>query len=147
MKVILLEDIKGIGKRREIKNVKTGYANNFLFKQGKAVEATKANIEKMEEEIRLEKENHAKHIADAKKTKEQLEKFKVDLKAKSGPDGKLYGSVTSMDVSDAIEKASGLKIDKRKVVMDNIKNQGEYDVKVKLFENIAATVKINVISE
>lgn len=147
MKVILLEDIKGIGKRREIKNVKTGYANNFLFKQGKAVEATKANIEKMEEEIRLEKENHAKHIADAKKTKEQLEKIKVDLKAKSGPDGKLYGSVTSMDVSDAIEKASGLKIDKRKVVMDNIKNQGEYDVKVKLFENIAATVKINVISE
>ncbi len=147
MKVILLEDIKGIGKRREIKNVKTGYANNFLFKQGKAVEATKANIEKMEEEIRLEKENHVKHIADAKKTKEQLEKIKVDLKAKSGPDGKLYGSVTSMDVSDAIEKASGLKIDKRKVVMDNIKNQGEYDVKVKLFENIAATVKINVISE
>ena len=147
MKVILLEDIKGIGKRREIKNVKTGYANNFLFKQGKAVEATKANIEKMEEEIRPEKENHAKNVAEAKEKKEQLEKIKVDLKAKSGPDGKLYGSVTSMDVSDAIEKASGLKIDKRKVVMDNIKKQGEYEVKVKLFENVVASVKINVVSE
>ena len=147
MKVILLEDIKGIGKRREIKNVKTGYANNFLFKQGKAVEATKANIEKMEEEIRLEKENHAKNVAEAKEKTEHLEKIKVDLKAKSGPDGKLYGSVTSMDVSDAIEKASGLKIDKRKVVMDNIKNQGEYEVKVKLFENVVASVKINVVSE
>ena len=75
------------------------------------------------------------------------EKIKVDLKAKSGPDGKLYGSVTSMDVSDAIEKASGLKIDKRKVVMDNIKKQGEYEVKVKLFENVVASVKINVVSE
>ncbi|WP_302826280.1 50S ribosomal protein L9 [Anaerofustis stercorihominis] len=147
MKVILLEDIKGIGKKREIKNVKTGYANNFLLKNGKAVEATKANIEKLEEEIRLENENREKLIDDAKKAKAELEKISVDLKAKSGPDGKLYGSVTSMDVSDAIKKASGAEIDKRKIVMDNIKTEGEHKVKVKLFEDIEAMVKINVISE
>lgn len=147
MKVILFEDIKGIGKKREIKNVKTGYANNFLLKNGKAVEATKANIEKLEEEIRLENENRAKLIEDAKKAKADLEKISVDLKAKSGPDGKLYGSVTSMDVSDAIKKASGADVDKRKIVMDNIKTEGEYKVKVKLFEDIEAMVKINVVSE
>lgn len=147
MKVILLEDIKGIGKKREIKNVKTGYANNFLLKNGKAVEATKANIEKLEEEIRLENENRAKLIEDAKKAKADLEKISVDLKAKSGPDGKLYGSVTSMDVSDAIKKASGADVDKRKIVMDNIKTEGAYKVKVKLFEDIEAMVKINVVSE
>lgn len=147
MKVILLEDIKGIGKKREIKNVKTGYANNFLLKNGKAVEATKANIEKLEEEIRLENENREKLIDDAKKAKAELEKISVDLKAKSGPDGKLYGSVTSMDVSDAIKKASGAEVDKRKIVMDNIKTEGEHKVKVKLFEDIEAMVKINVISE
>ncbi|EDS71953.1 50S ribosomal protein L9 [Anaerofustis stercorihominis] len=147
MKVILLEDIKGIGKKREIKNVKTGYANNFLLKNGKAVEATKANIEKLEEEIRLENENREKLIDDAKKAKAELEKISVDLKAKSGPDGKLYGSVTSMDVSDAIKKASGAEVDKRKIVMDNIKTEGEHKVKVKLFEDIEAMVKINVVSE
>ena len=147
MKVILLEDIKGIGKKREIKNVKTGYANNFLLKNGKAVEATKANIEKLEEEIRLENENREKLIEEAKKAKSKLEKISVNLKAKSGPDGKLYGSVTSMDVSDAIKDASGADIDKRKIVMDNIKTEGEHKVKVKLFEDIEAMVKINVISE
>ena len=147
MKVILLEDIKGIGRKREIKNVKTGYANNFLLKNGKAVEATKANIEKLEEEIRLENENRAKLIEDAKNAKAELEKIAVDLKAKSGPDGKLYGSVTSMDVSDAIKKASGADVDKRKIVMDNIKTEGEHKVKVKLFEDIEAMVKINVVSE
>lgn len=147
MKVILLEDIKGTGKKREIKNVKTGYANNFLLKNGKAVEATKANIEKLEEEIRLENENREKLIDDAKKAKAELEKISVDLKAKSGPDGKLYGSVTSMDVSDAIKKASGAEVDKRKIVMDNIKTEGEHKVKVKLFEDIEAMVKINVVSE
>lgn len=147
MKVILLEDIKGIGKKREIKNVKTGYANNFLLKNGKAVEATKANIEKLEEEIRLENENRAKLIEEAKKAKADLEKISVDLKAKSGPDGKLYGSVTSMDVSDAIKKASGADVDKRKIVMDNIKTEGEHKIKVKLFEDIEAMVKINVVSE
>ena len=147
MKVILLEDIKGIGKKREIKNVKTGYANNFLLKNGKAVEATKANIEKLEEEIRLENENREKLIEEAKKTKSKLEKISVNLKAKSGPDGKLYGSVTSMDVSDAIKDTSGADIDKRKIVMDNIKTEGEHKVKVKLFEDIEAMVKINVVSE
>lgn len=147
MKVILLEDIKGIGKKREIKNVKTGYANNFLLKNGKAVEATKANIEKLEEEIRLENENREKLIEEAKKAKSKLEKISVNLKAKSGPDGKLYGSVTSMDVSDAIKDASGADIDKRKIVMDNIKTEGEHKVKVKLFEDIEAMVKINVVSE
>lgn len=147
MKVILLEDIKGIGKKRGIKNVKTGYANNFLLKNGKAVEATKANIEKLEEEIRLENENREKLIEEAKKAKSKLEKISVNLKAKSGPDGKLYGSVTSMDVSDAIKDASGADIDKRKIVMDNIKTEGEHKVKVKLFEDIEAMVKINVVSE
>jgi len=147
VKVILLEDVKGIGKKREIKNVKTGYANNFLLKNNKAVEATKANIEKLEEEIRLEKENRAKLIEDAKKYKAELEKVSVLLKAKSGPDGKLYGSVTSMDVSDAIKSASKIDVDKRKIVMDNIKTEGEHKVKVKLFEDIEAMVKINVISE
>lgn len=147
MKVILLEDIKGIGKRREIKNVKTGYANNFLLKNKKAVEATKANIDKLEEEIRLEKENREKLIEEAKKSKEKLEKIRVDLKTKTGPDGKLYGSVTSMDVSVAIKDASGIEIDKRKIVMDNIKTKGEHKIKIKLFEDVEANVLINVLGE
>lgn len=144
MKVILLEDVQGIGKKRDIKDVKTGYANNFLIKKGKAVQATPANLKKREEEIRLEEENRQKNIDEAKKIKELLENKSVDVFAKSGPDGRLYGSVTSMDVSKAIKKDLSLDVDKRKIVMNNIKQEGSYKVKVKLFEDINASLDINV---
>ena len=138
MKVILLEDVQGIGKKRDIKDVKTGYANNFLIKKGKAVQATPANLKKREEE------NRQKNIDEAKKIKELLENKSVDVFAKSGPDGRLYGSVTSMDVSKAIKKDLSLDVDKRKIVMNNIKQEGSYKVKVKLFEDINASLDINV---
>lgn len=147
MKVILLEDVQGIGKKRDIKNVKTGYANNFLIKKGKAVQATAANLKKREEEIRVEEENRKKAIENANEMKGVLESKTVDVFAKSGPDGRLYGSVTSMDVSKAIKRDIGVEVDKRKIVMDNIKNQGSYTVRVKLFEDISAGLDINVKAE
>ena len=144
LKVILLEDVQGIGKKREIKNVKTGYANNFLIKKGKAVQASPANLKKLEEEIRIEEEKRQENLAEARKPKEVLESGSVDVFAKAGPDGRLYGSVTSMDVSKAIKSVKGIEIDKRKIVMDNIKQEGSYTVKVKLFEDVSANLGINV---
>ena len=144
MKVILLEDVQGIGKKRDVKDVKTGYANNFLIKKGKAVKATAQNLRKREEEIKTENENRQKAIDEAEKMKKTLEEASVTVNARSGPDGRLYGSVTSMDVSKAIKNEIGADIDKRKIVMDNIKQQGKYTVRVRLFEDINADLSIEV---
>lgn len=147
MEVILLSDISGLGKVREIKKVKSGYANNYLIKNGLAVKATKANMKKLEEEIAYEEANREQLKAEAEKNAASLEKVTISVKTKVGPDGKLYGAVTAKDISKAIKEATGLDIDKRKIVMDNIKQSGEHILPVKLFSEVEGKIKVNVESE
>lgn len=145
MKVILLEDVKGQGKKGELINTSDGYARNFLFPRKLAKPADAGSIA----EIESKKESAAFHLAEQKKqaeaTKALLTGKEIIFKTTGGSDGRLYGAVTTKDVSEKISKDLGLKIDKRDIVInDTIKTVGVYPVKIKLFQGITADIKLVV---
>ena len=145
MKVILLADVKGQGKKGELINTSDGYARNFLFPRKLAKPADAGSIK----EIEMKKESEAFHFAEEQKKAQETKNFLADkrltLKTTGGADGRLYGAVTNKDISELIEKELGLKIDKKSItVNDTIKMAGEYTVKIKLFQGITADLKIVV---
>ena len=145
MKVIFLQDVKGKGKKGEVKNVADGYAHNFLIKKGLAVEATSANISALESKKKKEKKEAAEELKCAKELKKQLEEITVELSAKSGEGGRLFGSVTSKQIADALQKGHQLKVDKRKIELnDAIRSLGYTNVPVKLHPEVQATLKVHV---
>ncbi|MFC0296075.1 50S ribosomal protein L9 [Geobacillus jurassicus] len=145
MKVIFLKDVKGKGKKGEIKDVADGYANNFLFKQGLAIEATPANIKALEAQKQKEQRQAAEELANAKKLKEELEKLTVEIPAKAGEGGRLFGSITSKQIAEALHAQHGLKLDKRKIELaDAIRSLGYTNVPVKLHPEVTATLKVHV---
>ena len=145
MKVIFLQDVKGKGKKGEVKNVADGYAHNFLIKKGLAVEATSSNISALEGQKKKEKKEAAEELKHAKEQKKQLEDITVELSAKSGEGGRLFGSVTSKQIADALQKSHQLKIDKRKIELnDAIRSLGYTNVPVKLHPEVQATLKVHV---
>ncbi|WP_421382414.1 50S ribosomal protein L9 [Bacillus salacetis] len=148
MKVIFLKDVKGKGKKGEVKNVADGYAHNFLIKQGLAVEATNSNVSQLEGQKNKEKKQAAEELADAKTLKETLENLTVEMKAKSGEGGRLFGSITSKQIADELKKKHKIKVDKRKIEMnDAIRSLGYTNVPVKLHQDVTATLKVHVIEE
>lgn len=145
MKVIFLKDVKGQGKKGEVKNVADGYAHNFLIKKGLAVEATPANISKLNAQKKREAKEAAEVLAKAKQLKEELEKITVELTAKAGEGGRLFGSVTSKQIADALSKDFQIKIDKRKIELpDAIRSLGYTKVPVKLHPEVIATLNVHV---
>ncbi|WP_062351043.1 50S ribosomal protein L9 [Bacillus kwashiorkori] len=145
MKVIFLSDVKGKGKRGEIKNVADGYAHNFLIKNGLAIEATPANIKTLEAKKRKDAELASRELEDAKKMKEVMEKITVELTAKAGEGGRLFGSVTSKQIADELLKRHRIKIDKRKIELDDaIRSLGYTKVPVKLHTDVTATLTVHV---
>ncbi|BDG49230.1 MULTISPECIES: 50S ribosomal protein L9 [Parageobacillus] len=145
MKVIFLKDVKGKGKKGEIKNVADGYANNFLFKQGLAIEATPANIKALEAQKRREQRQAEEELAKAKELKEKLEQITVQLTAKAGEGGRLFGSITSKQIAEALQTQHQIKIDKRKIELeDAIRSLGFTNVPVKLHPEVTATLKVHV---
>lgn len=145
MKVILLEDVKSLGKKGDLVNSKPGYARNYLFPKGLAIEATKNNLKKWEEEQKDVKEKTEKEEAEALRLKEEIEKTTIELKAKGGEGGRLFGSITSKDIGDALEEQVNIKIDKRKIELkDNIKTAGITLVDVRVYPEITAQLKVNV---
>ncbi len=145
MKVILLADVKGQGKKGDLINTSDGYARNFLFPKKLAKPADAGSIK----EIESKRESEAFHLAEEKKKAQATKDFLADkalvFKTTGGADGRLYGAVTTKDVSEKIEKELGLKIDKRQILLsDTIKTTGEYTVKVKLFQGIVADLKVLV---
>ena len=145
MKVIFLQDVKGKGKKGEVKNVADGYAHNFLIKKGLAVEATSSNISALEGQKKKEKKEAAEELKSAKELKKQLEEITVELSAKSGEGGRLFGSVTSKQIADALQKGHQLKVDKRKIELnDAIRSLGYTNVPVKLHPEVQATLKVHV---
>lgn len=148
MKVIFLQDVKGKGKKGEIKNVADGYAHNFLFKKGLAIEATQANLKQLEAQKKKAQKEAAEELEKAKQLKDQLEKITVELKAKAGEGGRLFGSVTSKQIADELKKAHNIKIDKRKIELpDAIRSLGYTNVPVKLHSDVTATLKVHVTEE
>ena len=146
MKVILNEDVKGKGKKGDIVTVSDGYARNFLFPKKLAVEASSSNLNAAT--IAKNAQIHRTQVAkqEAIELGEKLKKVTVELKGKCGDGTRLFGSVTSQEVADAINKQMGTNIDKKKITISSpIKELGEYTVSLKLFAEVSVPVKINVV--
>jgi large subunit ribosomal protein L9 len=148
MKIILLKDVKGLGKEGELVNAKDGYARNFLFPKNLAVEATPANLKKWEERKKIKKAKEKEEYDKALKLKKKIETLKLELKSKAGEGGKLFGSITSKDISDALMEKYNIDIDKRKIELkDNIKSLGTTNVEIKVYPEVSAKLTIKVIEE
>lgn len=145
MKVIFLKDVKGKGKKGEIKNVADGYAHNFLIKQGLAVEANNASISSLDAQKKKQEKEAAEELADAKKLKEKIDQITVELTAKAGEGGRLFGSITTKQIAEELQKKQGIKIDKRKMELaDAIRTLGHTKVPVKLHHEVTATLTVSV---
>jgi large subunit ribosomal protein L9 len=145
MKVIFLKDVKGKGKKGEVKNVADGYAHNFLIKQGLAIEANQANISSLNAQKKKEEKEAAQELALAKELKVAIEKITVELTAKVGEGGRLFGSITSKQIAEHLQKAHNIKIDKRKIELeDAIRSLGYTKVPVKLHTEVTATLNVHV---
>lgn len=144
MKVVLLQDVKGLGKKGELVSTSDGYARNFLFPRKFAMEANSQTMSELKNREASEKHRIDMEIAAAKASAEKLEGKTVRLTAKAGANGKLFGSVTAKDVAAAIAKQFSVELDKRKVVVEDIKAFGTYPVEVKLYNGISAAMFVMV---
>lgn len=147
MKVIFIKDLKGQGKKKEIKEVADGYAMNYLIKNGYAVKYTKTSNEILNQEIKNEKELFEENTKNAKLIKQKLEKETITFKVKSGSNDKIFGSISSKQIYEELNKL-GYNIDKRKIFINNpITSLGIHIIKIELFKDVIANVNIKVISK
>jgi large subunit ribosomal protein L9 len=147
VKLILKEDVSGLGHAGDVVSVKPGYAKNFLVPEGKATVASEAKIREVEHLKRQIAEKVAKQLSDLKKAKKALEALDLEVKAKAGEEGKLFGSVTAAQVAELIA-ARGIEIDRRKVELpEPIKELGEHSVSVRLHREVTATLRLKVTAE
>ena len=147
MKVIFLADVKGKGKKGEIKEVPTGYAQNFLIKKNLAKEANAQAIGELRGKQKSEEKAHAELVAEAQSIKAKLENGAtvVQFTEKIGPDGRTFGSITNKKIAEELEKQFGIKIDKRHIqVASPIRSTGLIDVPVKIYQDITAIINIRV---
>ncbi|MBM7716827.1 50S ribosomal protein L9 [Siminovitchia sp. FSL H7-0308] len=145
MKVIFLKDVKGRGKKGEIKDVAVGYAQNFLFKQGLAIEATPGNLKALENQQKKEKQREKELLEESRQLKEKLEKISVEITAKSGEGGRLFGSITNKQIADELKKTHNVKVDRRKIELDQpIRSLGVTKVPVKVHPEVTATLNVHV---
>ena len=145
MIVILMKDVKGSGKAGAVVKVSDGYARNMLLPKGLAKEATEGNSRSLERQKAIAAEKLEEQKAAAKEMAAKLEKITLKIESKGGDSGKLFGSITSKDIAEALEKQEGMKIDKKKIEMKTpIKQAGETEVTLKLFTEISAQLKVSV---
>ena len=146
MVVILLKDVKGTGKAGDVVKVSDGYARNMLIPKGLAKEATQGNVRNLEKQKALAEEKRAEEKAAAQKRAEELEKIILTVPSKGGENGKLFGSITSMDIAKALQEQEGITIDKKKIEMPEgpIKQAGTSQVIVKLYQDVSAKIRVKV---
>ncbi|WP_047998627.1 50S ribosomal protein L9 [Lactiplantibacillus herbarum] len=150
MEVIFLSDVRGKGKRGQIKNVPDGYAQNFLIKKGLAKEATKVAVNTLKAEQKSEAARAAEELAEAKETKTSLEDDAtvVELTAKAGTDGRLFGSIPSKQIAKALDEQYQVKLDKRKIELSEpIRVLGYTNVPVKLHPEVTAKIRVHVVEK
>jgi large subunit ribosomal protein L9 len=147
MKIILKEDIKKLGKMGQIVDVADGYARNYLVPKGLAVEASTKNIRSLEHEKKIIQEKARKHKDSAQDLASRITALTLTIKAKAGEEEKLFGSVTTMDIAEAL-LAQGVEIEKKKIVLEEpIKRLGSYSVQIKLHPDVSVPLTIEVIQE
>lgn len=148
MKVIFLKDVKGKGKKGEVKKVSPGYATNYLFKNGLAEEATPANLKKLKAQQKKEAEQLQEEIKQAEQLKDKLSNITVEIKAKSGEDGRLFGSVTSKQIADTLKKSHKIEVDRRKIELkDPLRSLGHHKITVKLHQEVSGTINVHIVEE
>ncbi|HGO3615696.1 TPA: 50S ribosomal protein L9 [Staphylococcus aureus] len=148
MKVIFTQDVKGKGKKGEVKEVPVGYANNFLLKKNYAVEATPGNLKQLELQKKRAKQERQQVIEDAKALKETLSNIEVEVSAKTGEGGKLFGSVSTKQIAEALKTQHDIKIDKRKMDLPNgIHSLGYTNVPVKLDKEVEGTIRVHTVEQ
>ncbi|GIP42515.1 50S ribosomal protein L9 [Paenibacillus sp. J45TS6] len=147
MKVIFIKDVKGQGKKGQVKEVSEGYASNFLLPRGLARPATEGNVKVLENQNAAEEKRKQQEKEEAVALGKKLETLTVELKAKAGEGGKLFGAITSKQIAEALGK-QGYKIDKRKIELDEpIRTLGVTKMSVKLHPDVKATLKVQVTEE
>ncbi|EOA8670079.1 TPA: 50S ribosomal protein L9 [Staphylococcus aureus] len=148
MKVIFTQDVKGKGKKGEVKEVPVGYANNFLLKKNYAVEATPGNLKQLELQKKRAKQERQQEIEDAKALKETLSNIEVEVSAKTGEGGKLFGSVSTKQIAEVLKAQHDIKIDKRKMDLPNgIHSLGYTNVPVKLDKEVEGTIRVHTVEQ
>lgn len=148
MKVIFIKDVKGKGTKGEVKNVSEGYARNYLLKNNMAIEATPGNLKGLEAQKGKEKQKEQEVVNEAKALKKKLAEIEVTLKTKAGEAGRLFGSITSKQIASQLEKEHKIKIDKRKIELDQpIRSLGYTTVPVKLHPEVSGEIKVHVLEQ
>ena len=148
MKVILLDNIKGVGKKDEIINASDGYARNYLFPKKLAVEATKENLGKLESKNEANKFKKQNEKNDAIEVANKLKELVLTIKVKAGENGKIFGGVTSKEISDGLKKDYQIDIDKKKINLnETVKTLGTITVDIKLYEGVTGKLKVDIIAE
>lgn len=148
MKVVLLQDVKSLGKKDTIVNVSDGYARNFLFPKNLAVEATDGRMREIDDKKSSEQNRKNKELQAAKDLADKLSKVEVNIKTKAGENGKLFGSITSKDIADAIKSQHKIEVDKKKLVLsDPIKSAGSHQVEIKVYPEVSAKVTVKITGE
>ncbi len=147
MKVILKEDVKHVGKMGQIVDVADGYARNYLIPKGLVTEASTKNIKFLEHEKRIIQEKSKKIRNSAQDLASRISSLIISIKAKAGEEGKLFGSITTMDVAEALQK-EGVEIDKKKISLEEpIKRLGSYTVNIKIHPDVSAPLNIQIVEE
>ena len=145
MKVILLKDVKGTGKKGEIKEVSDGYARNFLLKKGVAVEANQANMKELDEKSKSKERKALIEYEEAVLLGKQMENVNIQIEVKSGEGGRLFGSITSKEIAEQLKKQKNIDIDKRKILMDEpIRTLGSTLVEIKLHQKVTTKSRVDV---
>ena len=147
MKVILTQDVKAQGKKGQLINVSDGYARNFLFPKGLAVEANNQSLNDLKNKEMAKAHKIEVERGEALETKEKLEGCYVKISAAGGSDGRLYGSVTSKDVAEALEQQFGILIDRRKIDMNAIRSYGNFSFDVKLYNGVTGKINLVVVEK
>lgn len=144
MKVILKQDVKGLGKKGELVNASDGYARNFLFPKGLAAEANAQAMSEFKNKQQAEKYRIDTETAAAKAAADKISGKTIHITAKAGQNGKLFGSVTSKEIAEKVKEEFGINTDKRKIIVDDIKQFGTYEFEVKLYQGISAKLYVMV---
>ena len=148
MIVILNKDVKGTGKAGDVVKVSDGYARNMLIPKGLATEATQGNIRHLEKKKAIEAERKAEEKAEAKEMAKRISELSVNIKTKAGEGGKIFGSITSKDISDALKKQHNIDVDKKKIQLSSpIKQTGEVSVEIKLYFEVSAKLTVKIEAE
>lgn len=146
MKVILLQDVNTLGRRGDVKEVAEGYARNFLVPKGLAALATDANLRTLAQQRQAVQTREQQEENDARQIAERIQGLKITIKAKTGESGRLFGSVTSKDIAEAVQKVAKIELDRKKIDLpEGLKQLGQYEVPVRLHRAATATITVDVV--